>query len=372
MSILKHRALLTSSLAASVLVAACSGSVLDWRNAQISNGKIYAGDENKPFSGKVTNVPLMTIYGAQPGYQKLVGSTGTLLGVLFGSALLCDTKVEDGLPNGDIECKPGQSDVVQLKGHFDKGVMTGDFTMYDRSGKTPTLEAHYKDGQPDGDLKRYNPETGKLIAEEQLSNGLADGKYQEWNPKTGDLLVEAHYSQGALDGDFIKNGLDGKPLMNGNYDHGKFTGTQTTYWGYQGSHEPGFIITAEEQKYENGVLSNPQDHETVSSFVSDVIGCVDQKGYSQSHSLTSAEIPDAIASCKQEVTAKKDAPAAQDVAAQAPSGSDDRSEFPKESNACVDAWDEAFHKANGADSPIRYDQQWEFVDNCRAGKTPQS
>ncbi|HDR8988294.1 hypothetical protein NUJ28_14655 [Burkholderia multivorans] len=49
---------------------------------------------------------------------------------------------------------------------------------------------------------------------------------------------------------------------------------------------------------------------------------------------------------------------------------EDRNDFPTESNKCTNAWDAAFHKSNGADAPISYDQEWEFVDNCRAGKYP--
>lgn len=47
---------------------------------------------------------------------------------------------------------------------------------------------------------------------------------------------------------------------------------------------------------------------------------------------------------------------------------EDRGDFPTESNKCTTAWNNAFHKENGADAPINYDQAWEFVDNCRAGK----
>lgn len=49
---------------------------------------------------------------------------------------------------------------------------------------------------------------------------------------------------------------------------------------------------------------------------------------------------------------------------------EDRDDYPTESNKCTDAWAKAFHKANGEDAPISYDQAWEFVDNCRAGKHP--
>jgi hypothetical protein len=49
---------------------------------------------------------------------------------------------------------------------------------------------------------------------------------------------------------------------------------------------------------------------------------------------------------------------------------EDRNDYPTESNKCTHAWNAAFHKSNGADVPIGYDQEWEFVDNCRAGKYP--
>lgn len=49
---------------------------------------------------------------------------------------------------------------------------------------------------------------------------------------------------------------------------------------------------------------------------------------------------------------------------------EDRNDYPTASNKCTNAWDTAFHKSNGADAPISYDQEWEFVDNCRAGKYP--
>ena len=49
---------------------------------------------------------------------------------------------------------------------------------------------------------------------------------------------------------------------------------------------------------------------------------------------------------------------------------EDRNDYPTESNKCTDAWAKAFHKANGEDAPVNYDQAWEFVDKCRAGKYP--
>ena len=49
-------AALAATSLATVLLAGCKSDVLDYRNVQIVNGKVYAGDANTPFSGKVTNV----------------------------------------------------------------------------------------------------------------------------------------------------------------------------------------------------------------------------------------------------------------------------------------------------------------------------
>jgi hypothetical protein len=49
---------------------------------------------------------------------------------------------------------------------------------------------------------------------------------------------------------------------------------------------------------------------------------------------------------------------------------EDRTDWPKEDNACTQAWATAFRKESGADAVISYDVAWEWVDNCRAGKRP--
>src|SRR5689334_14506722 len=36
----------------------CSAEILDFRNAEISNNKLYSRGDNSPFSGNVTNMPL--------------------------------------------------------------------------------------------------------------------------------------------------------------------------------------------------------------------------------------------------------------------------------------------------------------------------
>lgn len=113
-----------------VMLAACGNKVLDYRNAQITNGKVYAGNADEPFSGKVTNVPFNAVFLNQPGYKKLIGPTNALIMGLYGTSLLCEIEVDDGALNGDVSCKKQQSEVVQVKAHFKGGALVDDFAMY--------------------------------------------------------------------------------------------------------------------------------------------------------------------------------------------------------------------------------------------------
>jgi hypothetical protein len=101
-------AALALSCAATVLVG-CGSKVLDFRNAEISNGKVYANGANTPFSGKVTNVPGGTVFGPQPGYAKLIATLNKVSPDLsiadVGLTALCDAESSDGVLEGKMQCK---------------------------------------------------------------------------------------------------------------------------------------------------------------------------------------------------------------------------------------------------------------------------
>ena len=40
-----------------LFLAGCSKETIDFRNAEVSNSKVYKQGEDKPFTGIVTNVP---------------------------------------------------------------------------------------------------------------------------------------------------------------------------------------------------------------------------------------------------------------------------------------------------------------------------
>ncbi|MGF6635078.1 hypothetical protein [Paraburkholderia sp. MM6662-R1] len=64
--------LLVATLATALVLASCGEKTLDYRNAQINNGKVYAGDANRAFSGTLTNVSAGQVLAAQNGFGKLM------------------------------------------------------------------------------------------------------------------------------------------------------------------------------------------------------------------------------------------------------------------------------------------------------------
>ena len=69
-------------LAATVVLPGCGGSVLDFRNAEISNGKLYKAGADAVFTGTVTNIPQAKLLGSQPGLAQVNRTLRLALGRL--------------------------------------------------------------------------------------------------------------------------------------------------------------------------------------------------------------------------------------------------------------------------------------------------
>jgi hypothetical protein len=67
----RNKTLLSALLTATVLLTACGGSVLDFRNAEISNGKLYKAGADAGFTGTVTNIPHIKLLSSQPGLAQM-------------------------------------------------------------------------------------------------------------------------------------------------------------------------------------------------------------------------------------------------------------------------------------------------------------
>lgn len=225
MSKFTKSALVIVAAAASVLVTGCS-KTLDFRNADISNGKIYSTGENVGFSGKVTNVPLNKLPIAGIGrIVKVVTSVtkdSSLSDLLIGNAMagmfgkgdggvLCDTSADDGVVNGDTLCKIASTGNPLLKFVFKHGALDGKLTIYAAKNSGVTIvDAVYGDGLLNGPSKIFSASTGKVIHSVAWEKGVSAGTEEIFDESTGTLTFTANIVNGQYDGEAKAYSADGK------------------------------------------------------------------------------------------------------------------------------------------------------------------
>lgn len=202
------------TLAASLLMTGCS-KPLDFRNAQINNGKIYAGNDNSPFSGKVTNVPYSQIFQDTDGLDK--AQRAFLLVVKDNGAInyqvVCDLQAHDGLRDGKVVCKLPNSDTKEIEASFSDGKLDGDYKLYDKDGSTILNSVSFAQGQPDGKQEMYSPRSHKLVRVAHWSKGVPNGEEEGFDENTGNRTLHANWSNGQLDGELFEYAPDGKQVL---------------------------------------------------------------------------------------------------------------------------------------------------------------
>lgn len=227
-------ALLATMLATTLALAGCGDKTLDFRNAEINNGKVYAGDANTPFSGKVTNVPAGTILGSQRGFGKLLNTVNhvrptTTLGDM-GMTSLCDAEAGDGVLNGKTVCKTAQSDTVRIEMNFSGGVLDGSFVVHDQNGSNTFVAQSFKDGEPDGKMKLYSPRTGKLVHTATWEAGVLNGEEEGFDETTGNRILIATLAGGKYQGEFTRDAPDGKQVVyRANFVDGQLDGDEESF-----------------------------------------------------------------------------------------------------------------------------------------------
>ncbi|MGK8208406.1 toxin-antitoxin system YwqK family antitoxin [Burkholderia cenocepacia] len=363
-----------------VLLAGCKGDVLDYRNTQIVNGKVYAGDANTPFSGKVTNVPVSDILNNQPGYQRMMQSSAYVVPEVYRDGInsmaihqfLCDAKVTDGILDGDVVCKAPQSDTVRMKMSFSSAALAGAMQIFDNTGDRTVLDVNFSNGKPDGTEKVYYAPTKQLIGEFPWKHGWLDGMVKTYDGKTGNTLLEARYENGAANGEMIRYAPDGKRVVyRASFANDKLDGAEDRF-------DPNTGELVSHSVWQMGMrVPTPEEAQATANTlatverVNQVKACIRE--------LRNATPPDPMdvtgqqeakwsAECEQRFPSAANAP----VTPTPPSstGTEDRSAWPTEDNACTQKWQKNFVAKNGPDAIIRYDMAWEWVDNCRAGKQP--
>lgn len=211
------RTLVTIAIATALV--GCSDNLLDYRNAEMSNGLIYSAGENQPFSGKVTNVPFNVLPTKDLGRMLqlatnaskdqslsqlfMVSSIASLTGSSSQSAVLCDLTAAEGYIMGTASCFTisGRHKVMEVD--YNNGNVDGSVIFYslkDESG-SKLAEANFASGKMDGDLKIYGKNSGKLVAQSHWRGGVADGQEKIYSDETQELIWAASIVNGKYDGE---------------------------------------------------------------------------------------------------------------------------------------------------------------------------
>lgn len=375
-----HRVALIATTFIVTLLAGCKGDVLDYRNVQIVNGRVYAGDANAPFSGTVTNVPVSRILSNQPGYLKMMQNSTYAVSEPYRGGIdpmaihqfLCDAKVSNGILDGDAACTTPQSDTVRMKMSFRNAALTGLMQIFDDSGNRTVLDVTFSNGKPDSTEKIYYAPTQQLIGQFPWKDGLLDGTIKTYDGKTGNTLLEAHYENGAVNGEMIRYAPDGKRVIyRASFTNDKLDGAEDRF-------NPNTGELVSHNIWESGMrVPTPEEAQATAQTLATlersklVRACIRE--------LRNATPPDLMdvdgkqeakwsAQCEQRFPSISNNPVTPE--SPSPTHTEDRSAWPTEDNACTQKWQKNFVAKNGPDAIIRYDMAWEWVDNCRAGKQP--
>lgn len=197
---MKLASLLTISLAA-LSLAGCGDDVLDWRNVAVSGGKVYAKNENRTFSGALTNIPEDKLPFSD-GFNDLLVSHNRAMErsdgrkqTFMGRHLTCDTAVKEGHIAGLTTCRD-RSGNKRWEAHLEGANLEGKAEIFDTTGTKVLTRGEYTDGKIDGKIEIFGPNTGNLIGKYHSRNGKADGDQTSWDETTGKMIFHADTKDG--------------------------------------------------------------------------------------------------------------------------------------------------------------------------------
>lgn len=349
-------------------LAACGNKVLDYRNMVISGGKIYAGDSDSPFSGKVTNVPAeVALHDAEAlGFiLRQIAKRG--VSVFDYRSNVCDVTIRGGYRDGPVTCHNPDTGTKYYDLAFAGGELDGDLTIYSNTGSDkPVATATIAKGKFDGTLKVFGAENGTLLSEMDFKNGnnLSAEDFDAETGKTIRTYREDGFGQ-----------LAGKVLT---YSPG---GKLTGYATYTGGRTVGDVY---EFYPDTGKIKKCFDTQAYASVIWDESGKIvggkgpDEKFNPQINAFEYPIPQAAIDACLDHVpTGTPDIDSLQKVVAgesQSGDGGTDEPNKPTAAvNECVNDWSTAYQKerqAQGLEPMVSSDQIGEWQQWCAQGKKP--
>ncbi|PRH49699.1 hypothetical protein C6V05_04215 [Burkholderia multivorans] len=231
---LKRRsaALAAITLAATLLVG-CKGDVLDYRNAQIVNGKIYTEKADEPFDGHLTNLPEGKLLLASTGFFKIANLIDGVQTNFKGRvpAALCDVDVKAGYLDGKAVCKLPEPNIVRYEMTFKNGILQGEFLAYAPTQDNDRISSvTFENGLANGEQKIQNIVTKKVAVILHWKQGVRVGIQQDFDPATGNLIDESRTDEeGKTDGEVFAKTPDGVVYYKARYSHGKKDGAEETF-----------------------------------------------------------------------------------------------------------------------------------------------
>lgn len=319
-------------LLSALLLAGCFEEVLDFRNAEISNGKLYQAGANEPFSGKVTNVP----------YSKLPhDAMSSIFDIAWAATQvpyprnrhLCDAPFSKGVLDGDVVCAIPGTDEPSITMRYEKGSLEGTVKATSPSTEDVTrIEAFYKNNVLEGELIINHPQTGAHVNKSQWRAGKLHGLEEGYSMTSGKLAYKAAYVDGKLEGEHLAYDSDGiQVIKKTTFAAGRRHGVEEEY-----SPEGQLIMRGHwTEDLKDGVFEkwNPQGQLVQTQLWNRGIGDWSNKSPSQQTSGGAASAAS--------------------------------------STECVDGWTAAFRKESGQDAMVTHDQLEEWKDWCRQGKIAQ-
>lgn len=395
------------SVAAALMLAGCGPSTLEFRNAEIVQGKFYRQGADKPFSGKIDNVPSHTIL-----IRKEFDVVSSLpINVLNKAApgiqhstlgQVCEVRVDKGVLDGATTCTTGAGKFKSYEMTFDQGVLTGEFKFYFPGTNNPKAVIRTDHGVLDGRSVVYGPESGREVYNMTFKQGKLARTEEIFDDQTGKLVRRTPVEDGAITGEIVeytkhgaqlsyrahvqlglKHGVEEKFVEESgileyrqNWVMGKLDGEVV-----RSKRDPKTERTVNEQyvaaRYENGKLVYEADaregylpdqeqiaedarQERIRACVKERRDKLAQEGRGI---LDDSAIGQLTAECYHAVVA-----AASNTSATASSSGTEPT--PAKLQGCVDTRIVAFRVQHGEDEVITADQLGEWEAECRSGKRP--
>ena len=397
----------STAVAAVFLLAACGPSTLEFRNAEIVQGKFYRQGADKPFSGKIDNVPSHVILirkefdvvSALPTKVLEKAAPGIQHNAM---GQVCEVRVDKGVLDGATTCTTGVGKFQAYEMTFDQGVLTDEFKFYFPGTNKPKAVVRTDHGVLDGRSVVYGPESGREVLNVTFKQGKLAQTEEIFDDQSGKLVRRTPIEDGAITGEIVEYTKHGSQLAyRAHVQMGVKHGLEEQYVHESGILEyrqnwvmgqlDGDVLRSKRdpkterlvneqyvaQRYESGKVvyaANPSDayipdperiaeearRETVRSCVKERRDKLAQEGRDF---LNDSEIGQLTAECYHAVLA-----ATSSTSATAPSSG--TAPTPAQLQGCVDARIVAFRVQHGDEEVITADQLSEWEIKCREGKRP--